>query len=149
MAIRVVAGGYTVRAVKLEVGTASTLKHDIAPNYIEELQKCKAFFERNAWFGWTPLECTTAGQLRMGLDYRFDVEKIKVPTFAFKTNNNNGLLYDLTSNTTIPSNEIVISNSGSYNKRMIELNFAHSSIVVGHKYRVCVGDDVFDIGADI
>lgn len=36
----------TVRAVKLELGSVSTLANDAPPNYVEELTKCKAIFER-------------------------------------------------------------------------------------------------------
>ena len=62
----------------------------------------------------------------------------------------NNVLRNMNTEQYVTEGELVeASNSGSYNKRMIELNFAHSSIVVGHKYRVCVGDNVFDIGADI
>lgn len=35
-----------VKAVKLEIGTASTLDQDIAPDYSEELLKCQRFFYR-------------------------------------------------------------------------------------------------------
>jgi len=36
----------TIKAVKLELGTVSTLAHDTAPNYQQELAKCQRFFYR-------------------------------------------------------------------------------------------------------
>lgn len=37
---------YTIRAVKLEIGSISTLAEDVAPNYEEELLKCQRYFVR-------------------------------------------------------------------------------------------------------
>lgn len=37
----------TIRAVKLEIGSHSTLVNDIAPNYAEELQKCQRYFYKS------------------------------------------------------------------------------------------------------
>lgn len=37
---------FTVQAVKLEVGSYSTLINDAPPNYAEELTKCRYYFER-------------------------------------------------------------------------------------------------------
>lgn len=36
---------FTVRAIKLEVGSKSTLAHDVAPNYTAELLKCQRYFK--------------------------------------------------------------------------------------------------------
>ena len=36
----------TIRAAKLELGTASTLENDTAPNYATELLKCQRYFQR-------------------------------------------------------------------------------------------------------
>lgn len=46
-----------VKAFKLELGSVSTLANDAPPNYVEELTKCKAYFERiktanNATYGY-------------------------------------------------------------------------------------------------
>lgn len=38
----------TIKAVKLELGTVSTLAHDTAPNYQQELAKCQRYFQRVA-----------------------------------------------------------------------------------------------------
>lgn len=37
---------YTIRAIKLEIGSISTLAMDTAPNYTEELLKCQRYFYR-------------------------------------------------------------------------------------------------------
>lgn len=39
-------GDVYLKAVKLELGSVSTLANDAPPNYVEELTKCKAYFER-------------------------------------------------------------------------------------------------------
>ena len=126
---------------------------DCPPNYAEELQKCKRYYEKNSWVSWIPCKAITNGSMMYGFTYRFDVEK-RTPnwtiTFANSTiGNNNGFLYDLTSNTTIPNAEIVISNSGSYNTRMVQLKITHASIVAGHEYRYAVGDNVFEISVNL
>ena len=141
-----------VRAVKLELGGVSTLAMDCPPNYAEELQKCRRYYEKNSWVSWIPCKAITNGSMMYGFTYRFDVEKRANYTITFADStigNRNGFLYDLTSNTTIPNAEIVISNSGSYNTRMVQLKITHASIVAGHEYRYAVGDNVFEISADI
>lgn len=35
-----------IKAVKLEIGSVSTLEMDVAPNYADELSKCKRYFQR-------------------------------------------------------------------------------------------------------
>lgn len=40
----------TVRAVKLELGSVSTLANDVAPNYAEELAKCQRYYYQS-WSG--------------------------------------------------------------------------------------------------
>ena len=149
IAIGIKAGGYVVKAVKLELGSVSTLAIDTAPNYVQELHKCQAYFERNRWFSWTPLECIVAGEVHMGLSYKFNTEKVTTPIFSFANSNMNGYVFDITANVIIPNSEIVVSNAGSYNNNMIDLQFSHASFVVGHKYYVSVGDNVFDIIAEL
>lgn len=39
-------GGYSVKAVKLELGTVSTLANDVAPNYQQELDRCRRYYFR-------------------------------------------------------------------------------------------------------
>ena len=49
---------HTIKAVKLEVGSISTLAMNTAPNYAVELEKCKYYFER---IGGTTFEQISAG----------------------------------------------------------------------------------------
>lgn len=42
------ANGKTIRAVKLELGSYSTLANDVPPDYGEELRKCRRYFRRYA-----------------------------------------------------------------------------------------------------
>ena len=58
----------TIRAVKLEVGSVSTLHLDVAPNYTEELLKCQRYFVRlngsqYKSYGFTLAESTTVASL--------------------------------------------------------------------------------------
>lgn len=49
-----VGASITIRAIKLELGSVSTLAQDTAPNYAEELLKCQRYFNR-FWYseiGW-------------------------------------------------------------------------------------------------
>ena len=141
-----------VRAVKLEFGGVSTLAMDCPPNYTTELEKCKRFFEKNSWVSWIPCKAITNGSMMYGFTYRFDVQK-RIANWNMTVDstkgNSNGFLYDLTTGTTIPNSEIVISNSGSYNSRMVQIKITHSSIVAGHEYRYAIGDNVFEISADL
>ena len=48
----------TIRAIKLELGSVSTLAHDTAPNYAEELLECQRYFYRlggSSSPGYTPI----------------------------------------------------------------------------------------------
>lgn len=44
--LRVAGSAKTVRAVKLELGSYSTLANDVPPDYVEELRKCQYYFRR-------------------------------------------------------------------------------------------------------
>ena len=63
-----VAGGTSLKAIKLELGSVSTLAMDTAPNYAEELLKCQWYFYKamgNLSAGYT-LD-TNLGQARIGV----------------------------------------------------------------------------------
>ena len=143
----------TIRAVKLELGGVSTLAMDTAPNYATELLKCQRYFERNNWYDWCCVNCTTAGQLNLGMAYPFLVKKRTSPTFTFNVIGNtgigNGYVRDLTDGTTIPASEVVLQQPSAWNFRMIQMKLAHSSFTVGHTYAVGVGDNTVDISADL
>ena len=143
----------SIKAVKLELGTVSTLAQDTAPNYATELLKCQRYFERNRWYDWCCVNCTNAGQLYLGMSYPYLVEKRVAPTFQFNVIGNtgigNGHVMDLTDGTTIPASEVVLQQPSAWNIRMIQMKIAHSSFTVGHTYAVGVGDNTVDISADL
>ena len=56
----------TIRAVKLELGSVSTLANDAPPNYAEELAKCKYYFRRITNIG--------RGRLFIGVGFSGGVE---------------------------------------------------------------------------
>lgn len=67
------AGEFTIRAVKLELGSVSTLANDTPPNYADELAKCQRYFIR--------LEYTDTGkQVGFGYMYNTTQARILVPT---------------------------------------------------------------------
>lgn len=51
----------TIRAVKLELGSYSTLANDVPPNYGEELRKCRYYYR--------VINCTSRGRLFLGIGY--------------------------------------------------------------------------------
>jgi hypothetical protein len=143
----------TIRAVKLELGSVSTLAMDTAPNYATELLKCQRYFERSIWYSWGCIQCTTAGMITYGMTYPFLEIKRAAPTFTFNVSGNtgigNGVIRDLTAGTTIPSSEVVLMQPDAFNNRIIQMKLQHSSFVVGHQYFVAVGDNCVDISADL
>ena len=143
----------TFKAIKLELGSVSTLAMDTAPNYATELLKCQRYFERNNWYDWGCITCRTAGVLNYGMTYPFLVKKRGVPTFTFNvpgnTGLNNGYLIDLTTNTNLDVSQATLVAPTAYNYRMMQMRFEHASLVVGHTYAVAVGDSVVDISADL
>ena len=145
--------GMTVRAVKLELGSASTLAHDTAPNYTAELLKCQSYFERNNWYDWGCIRCRDAGILHYGMTYPFLVKKRGIPTFTFNATGiagvGNGYVYDITNGTNIPTSEVTLQSPVAYNYRMMQVKMSHSSFVVGHDYCLAVGDNVIDISAEL
>ena len=64
--IRVFNGTLSIRAVKLELGSVSTLANDVPPNYDEELVKCKRYFRRITNIG--------RGRLFIGVGFSGGVE---------------------------------------------------------------------------
>lgn len=59
----------TIRAVKLEVGSTSTLAQDVAPNYTEELLKCQRYFVRMS---------ANAGNQMFAIGYCFSATEARI-----------------------------------------------------------------------
>ena len=79
---------YTVKAVKLELGSVSTLVMDTAPNYAEELLKCQRYFER---IGGTTYEFFATGMFQSATNAELITHvtpKRTIPTITF-----NGTVY--------------------------------------------------------
>lgn len=65
-----VGASFQVKAMKLEVGSVSTLSMDVAPNYELELAKCQRFYERIS---------AGTSNFSLGMGMAFDAADITVP----------------------------------------------------------------------
>jgi hypothetical protein len=139
-----------VRAVKLELGSISTLAMDTAPNYQQELAKCQRYYEQNSWYSWN-VKANLDGVIDIMTSYPFLVKKRvnNITTNILKQNIGNGQLIDLTTSTNIPSNEVTISQPMAYNSRMECIKITHNSIISGHTYFFSIGDDCIAFSADL
>jgi len=139
-----------VRAVKLEFGSISTLAMDTAPNYQQELAKCQRYYEQNSWYSWN-VKANLDGVIDVMTSYPFLVKKRvnNITTNILKQNIGNGQLVDLTTSTSIPSNEVTISQPMAFNSRMESIKITHNSIISGHTYYFSIGDDCIAFSADL
>lgn len=140
----------TIRAVKLELGSVSTLAMDTAPNYQQELAKCQRYYEQNSWYSWN-VKANLDGVIDIMTSYPFLVKKRvnNITTNILKQNIGNGQLIDLTTSTTIPSSEVTISQPMAYNSRMECVKITHNSIISGHTYFFSIGDNCIAFSADL
>jgi hypothetical protein len=140
----------TIKAVKLELGSVSTLAMDTAPNYQQELAKCQRYYEQNSWYSWN-VKANLDGVIDIMTSYPFLVKKRvnNITTNILKQNIGNGQLIDLTTSTNIPSNEVTISQPMAYNSRMECIKITHNSIISGHTYFFSIGDDCIAFSADL
>lgn len=140
----------TVKAIKLETGSVSTLHMDSAPNYQQELAKCQRYYEQNSWYSWN-VKANLDGVIDVMTSYPFLVKKRvnNITTNILKQNIGNGQLVDLTTSTLIPSNEVTISQPVAYNSRMESIKITHNSIISGHTYYFSIGDDCIAFSADL
>lgn len=139
-----------VRAVKLELGSISTLAMDTAPNYASELLKCQRYYEQNKWYSWC-VQANIDGFFDIMTTYPFLVQKRvnSITTNILKQNIGNGQLLDLTTSTFIPSSEITIAQPTFRNSRMENIKIMHNSIIRGHTYYFSIGDDCIGFSADL
>lgn len=79
---------FTIKAIKLEIGTVSTLAMDTAPNYAEELLKCQRYFQR---IGGTNSAFATGWFTTTSLAYLFT--KLSTPMRTAPTVTMNGTVY--------------------------------------------------------
>lgn len=140
----------TIKAVKLELGSVSTLDMDTVPNYQQELAKCQRYYEQNSWYSWN-VKANLDGVIDVMTSYPFLVKKRvnNITTNILKQNIGNGQLVDLTTSTIIPSNEVTISQPVAYNSRMESVKITHNSIISGHTYYFSIGDDCIAFSADL
>ena len=140
----------SIRAIKLELGSLSTLSMDTAPNYQQELAKCQRYYEKNNWYSWY-VQANYDGFINLMTSYPFLVKKRvnNITTNILKQNIGNGQLIDLTTSTIIPSSEVTINQPMAYNSRMECVKITHNSIISGHTYYFSIGDDCIAFSADL
>lgn len=73
----------SIIAVKLELGTISTLANDVAPNYQQELAKCQRYYQlfnvHSQYY--YPTACFNSTEMRMGMD--LFVPMVRKPDVSF------------------------------------------------------------------
>jgi hypothetical protein len=79
-----------IRAVKLEVGTASTLALDVAPNYTDELLRCQRYFKvidfasQYAFYGFAIVESSTEAWVNIIPPVQMRITPTMTTTGAFR-----------------------------------------------------------------
>lgn len=143
------AGTYEIRAIKLELGSVSTLAQDTAPNYATELLKCQRYFNRvkqNAsisQFGIAlPMSTDTIRYV-----YQFPVEMRTVPTVT--PSDTLDFYYATNGDTTSMTNNPTTVNRQGGTTRDIGIGFIKTgAFTVGTVYAVA-GKGYFDLSADL
>ena len=137
-----------IEAVKLELGSVSTLANDIAPNYAEELAKCQRYFVR--------LNQSQGTVLGNGYNLSAALAKILVPLPVPMRNVTPTLSpSNLTSGILLKSNGASITPSAvttylTQERATITLDFTASGLSANHTVSARVNvDSYFDISCDL
>ncbi len=73
----------SIQAIKLELGSISTLANDVAPNYQQELAKCQRYYQLIKVHSqyYYPTACFSPTEMRMGID--LSVPMVRKPDVSF------------------------------------------------------------------
>ena len=138
----------TIKAVKLELGTISTLSMDSAPNYQQELAKCQRYFQRikSNQNGMQPFYtiATSSSSLRGLLILQENMRNKPTITISDIT----GItLYN--SGTPKQVNSLAIENI-DVNNRYVKLTMAASDVAINAVYAAEIANGVYiDFSADL
>lgn len=137
----------TIRAVKLELGTVSTLANDAPPDYAEELAKCQRYFTRVQATGFGFIS-VGYGLVANGAIMRF---LIPLPTQMIKPTS-----ITCFGNITVVGNGSAYTNSGSLTPLMslpggvVAQVTVTSTPTAGHNYNLVLASDAYlDLNADL
>lgn len=137
---------HTIKAVKLELGSQSTLALDTAPDYTTELLKCQRYFWRVASqsggssiisLGLTD-DATTARAI-----FQTPVPMRIVPTFSYS--GTVAMLKD--GNTFYSVTNVTLSNTST--QSFLRLDFTSSSMAVGACVRISITNGYFDFSSEL
>lgn len=142
-------GSITIKAIKLELGSVSTLAMDTAPNYAEELLKCQRYFNRVK-------QNATISQIGIALPantdvlrfiYQFPVEMRTIPIVSASANTD--FYYSTNGDTTaMTDNPTSVTRQGG-TTRDVGIGFTKTgAFTLGTPY-VVAGKGYFDLSADL
>lgn len=113
-------GSFTITAMKLELGTESTLHLDTAPDYASELLKCQRYYYPLSGKSYNSM-VSAMQQTRQFMTITLPTEMRAVPTF------NGSLTTEGISGSTRVDDTVTSSNITVTNKQDIEFNFTTSN----------------------
>lgn len=133
----------TIRAVKLELGSYSTLANDVPPDYAQELAKCQYYFVRMRWQALTPV-CLALASTATNLN------GLIVTPVAMREVSSYGIAYSGSLTTPAGNTATPTSVSVSYANQMW-VQFSVSGVTSGQMYQLHTGNAAkyIDISADL
>lgn len=140
---------YTIRAIKLELGSISTLSMDSIPNYQQELAKCQRYFQR---YKQSNTDIIATGVVRNATKIRFLFDLV-VPIRANPTVTASDTVGDYT-NTGLTIGTVgshVRLSDGSVTKVQLNANSSSEIFTAGQAKLICATSDNFyiDFSADL
>ena len=140
----------TIKAIKLEIGSISTLAMDTAPNYATELLKCQRYFVRykaNAVSNLALGFAVTATDLRFNLP--LPVVMRQKPSITI-SNNSHYVYTESTASAGVSPTNVTIP-SDALNSNTIPIRFECSGMTIGKPYLIYSAsvDGYIDLSADL
>ena len=140
----------TVRAVKLELGSVSTLAMDTAPNYASELLKCQRYFVRFKAIS-TNISVITGFAIVNGtarFSFNLPVDMMAYPTISYSALADWGASNTNASGALVPTS---IARQGALSNRVIVIDLINTGITVSTPYILYAlsADAYIDFSADL
>jgi len=138
-----------VKAVKLELGSASTLAMDTAPNYVSELLKCQRYFVRFSAgaisTGLLSAYAYSAGAVRFSVP--LPVKMRVFPTISYSNLNDWGISQDSVQNAVSPTSITLATRV----EAIMVVDFASNSYIAQTPYVLCckTAGAYIDFSADL
>lgn len=137
----------TIRAVKLELGSVSTLANDAPPDYWQELDKCLYYFERITNNGSSPI--TIGAGFADGVNNLYAPVHIHRKRAGIATISTSGAIYAGQRSSNIPVSSVTQYNS-SPDGIITLLAVTSSSFISNEYYRLALGAGAhIDFSADL